>query len=578
MRRRTRSAANSLVATALCWAAGCVGPDESNKRFDLGISPEAGPMAGSASFQDTIGSLGHFDGITPMRVRGYGLVVGLGKNGSSDCPRRVYSRLVQNIYKHHNVTSSVVGTREISPERLIADLDTAVVVVQGDIPPAAIKGTRFDVSVMAVPGTQTKSLQGGRLYTMDLEVFRELPSGVSIVGQVLARASGPVFLNPFSDESSATRANPLVGTIANGGLVATDRRVRFVLSQPSYRFARQIENRVNAHFTGPRKVADAVSPSFIQFNVPEEFRDDAGHFLELVRSLYVTRDPQFDSQRARELGRELVDPNAPHARISLCFEGLGRAALPVLEELYKHPKDYVSFHAAVAGTRLGDYIACDRLALHAADPHGEFRFAAIRALQGATSMAPAAMALRRLLDDPDARIQIAAYEALAERGDRTIVSRRIADDSFTLDMVQTASNKFVYAKRTGSRRIAVFGDDIRCVPPVLYRAPDGSVTINADHDAEELTILRTVVASGTTSPPIPAPLDVPRLVELLGAPAGTDLRGMASGLGLDYGSVVRAIYYLCEQQAVNAKFMIEQPNVSELLGRAPREGRAESEL
>jgi hypothetical protein len=449
--------------------------------------------------------------------------------------------------------------------------------VTGDVPPAAVKGLRFDVSVVALPGTQTKSLRGGRLYTTELEIFRDLPSGISIVGQAYARASGPVFLNPFSDEDSATKANPLEGTIVNGGVVLKDRRLRFVLSEASYPFARQIEDRINAQFTGPRKVADALSPSFVQITLPEEFHDEAGHFLELVRSLYLNRDPQFEAARARELAKEMVNPTAPHGRLSLCLEGLGRAAMPVLDELYKHPRDYVSFHAAVAGLRLGDNIACDRLARHAQDAGSEFRFPAIRALAEAKDMATAALALRRLLDDPDPRVQIAAYEGLVEREDRVIASRALAGDNFTLDLVPTSSNRFVYAKRTGSRRIAVFGDGIRCMPPVLYRAPDGCVVINAESEAESLTILRTVVSSGSMSPPISGPLDLPQLIELLGGPPGIGLDGNASGLGLDYGAVVRALYFLCQDQAVNARFMLEQPNVTELLGKA-EEGRAESEL
>jgi len=578
IRNHLRRSGARAAAALFCCLAGCVAPDDSNKRFDLGIAPEASPLAGSAAYKDTIGSLGYFDGMAPLRVRGYGLVIGLGKNGSSDCPRRVYDKLVQSIYKQHHSISSRVGTREISPEKLIADLDTAVVIVSGDIPPAAVKGSRFDVTVTALPGTQTKSLAGGRLYTIDLEIFRELPSGISIVGQVYARASGPLFLNPFSDDQSATKANPLEGVIIDGGTAVKDRRLRFVLSQPSYRFARQVEDRINAQFTGPRKIADAVSPSFVQMTVPDEFHEEPGHFLELVRSLYVTRDPQFDATRARELAAEITSPTAPHGSISLCLEGLGRSAMPVLDELYKHPKDYVSFHAAVAGIRMGDNIACDRIALHAADVASPFRFQAIRALAEARGMATAALALRRLLDDSDPRIQIAAYEALVQRGDRTIVSRPVANDSFVLDRVPTASNKFVYAKRAGARRIAIFGDGVECVPPVLYRAPDGSVVINAGPQAEEVTILRTVVASGTTSPPISGPLDLPHLVELLGGEPGMSLDGAASGLGLDYGSVVRAIYHLCQDQAVNAKFMLEQPNLSDLFGPSRLEGRAESEL
>ena len=73
-------------------------------------------------------------------------------------------------------------------------------------------------------------------------------------------------------------------------------------------------------------------------------------------------------------------------------------------------------------------------------------------------------------------------------------------------------------------------------------------------------------------------MELPQLVELLGAQPGTSLAGQTVGLGLDYGTVVRALYFLCQDQSVNARFMLEQPNVTDLLGPGEAEGRAESEL
>ena len=568
----------TVLVVILAAASGCIHEHENKAKLDVGVKQTDNPLAKSAAYRDTIGSLTYYEGMGPMRVRGYGLVVGLGKNGSSDCPRPIYDRLVQNLYKHHRFSSSVVGEKNITPEQLIADPDTAVVLVQGEIPPAAVERTRFDVVVMALPGTQTKSLRGGRLFTADLEVFRELSSSVSISGQILAVAAGPVFLNPFAEGDAATKSNPLEGIVVGGGMAVKDRRVRLVLTQPSYPKARQIQDRINAHFSGPTKVADAISPSFIQLRVPKEYHDDTGHFLSLVRGLYLTRDPAFEATRAAALAEEIVQPSAAHAQIATCFEGLGRAALPKLNDLYTHSRDYVSFHAAVAGMRLGDHVACDCLAMHAAKADDEFRFQAIRALAEAKGMGAAAVTLRNLLHDTDPRVQIAAYEALVKRGDPTIESAPIAGDNFILDHIRDAPSNFVYVKRSGSRRIALFGDDLRCSPPVLYRAPDGSVTINANAGEEALTVLRSVVASGSTSGPIPASFELRSLIRLLGNDAGVASSGEAVGLGLDYGAVVRALYYLCQDHAVNAKFILEQPNAAELFGPARAAGRPESEL
>jgi hypothetical protein len=297
-----------------------------------------------------------------------------------------------------------------------------------------------------------------------------------------------------------------------------------------------------------------------------------------MRSLYLSRDPTFEGNRARLLAEEIVHPGAPHARIALCFEGLGQKALPVLTELYSHPKTHVTFHAAAAGLRLGDHLAGDVMAHHAEDAGCEYRFQAIRALGEAEGMAGVAMTLRRLLGNDDPRVQIAAYEALVKRGDTTIKSRSIGRDNFIFDQVPTAREGFVYAKRSRNRRIALFGRDLRCTPPALYRAPDGSVTITAQEGDETLTVLRRVVSTGSVSPPIPVPLELSSLIPLMGNDAGVNLEGEVVGLGLDYAAVVRALHQLCRDGAANAKFILEQPNVAELFGPATRTGRPESEL
>jgi len=565
-----------LMCTAVL--GGCVWGKEDKKKLDLGVAPKPAPGADSAAVRDTIGALSYFDGMGPLRVRGYGLVVGLGKNGSNDCPRPIRDRLVESLYKQQRGAADVVGVATITPEQLIDDIDTAVVVVGADVPPAATEGTRFDVSVMALPGTKTKSLRGGRLYTTELEVYRESAAGTTVSGKLMARAAGPVFINPFAEGDAATKGNPLEGIVVGGGKAVEDRQLRLVLGQPSYVWARKIQDRINQHFPQANKVADAISPSYVEIHVPREYQQDIGHFLGLVRSLYLSNDPQFAAVRARLLGQEIQQPSAPHAEIALCFEGLGPAALPALQELYTHEKDYVSFHAGVAGIRLGDHLAGDVICRHAEAVDGAFRFQAIHALATARGMAGPAAVLRRLLEAGDPRVQIAAYEALVARADPTILSKTVASDNFRLDLIPTKRPNFVYVKRSQARRVALFGEDLECRPPVHYRSPDGSITLTAQPSDDGLTLLRVVVPSGSMSPPVVAPFDLPDVIELMGRDADVDLDGKVVGLGLDYGAVARAVYHLCKDHAVNAQFILEQPNAAEMFGPAPVAGRPESEL
>jgi hypothetical protein len=351
-----------------------------------------------------------------------------------------------------------------------------------------------------------------------------------------------------------------------------------VLTEPSYHWAQRIQDRINSFAPSSKKVADAISPSYVRLRIPREFHDDTGHFLALVRGLYLSRDPRFAPARARQLADEMVHPMAHHGQIAQCLEGLGRVALPVLDGLYSNTKEHVSFFAAVAGLRLGDHVASDVMALHARNSDSPYRFRAIRALGAAEGMAGAGMCLRGLLDDEDPRIQIAAYEALIVRNDPVIQSVSVGGDNFLLDQISTQKPRFVFVKRKGSRRIAMFGEDLRCSPPILYQSQDGSITISARPGERELTLMRVVVGSGSASPPVQAPFTLPELIQLLGDDADVGADGDVIGLGLDYGAVVRALYHLCQAKAVNANFILEQPNAGELFGPPKPRGRPESEL
>jgi hypothetical protein len=572
-----RSVRSVLLTAGLSVLCGCpfIWETQDHTKLELGVDPQISALAKSFAYRDTVGAYTYYAAMNALPVRGYGLVVGLGKNGSKTCPRPIYERLVQDLTKRHDFSGPVVGVTSITPERIIQDEDTAVVLVEGEVPAASLKGGRFDVSVRVVPGTETRSLRGGRLFSTDLRLFHAAGPGAVISGKVIARAAGPLFSNPFSDDESATRSNPLEALVVRGGAATEDRHVTLVLGDASYSRAKQIQDRINAQFPGDRKAADAISPSFIYINVPEEYRDEPSHFLALVRSLFLSRDPTFEATRARQLSEEILHADAPHANIALCFESLGRTALPELNRLYAHERDYVSFYVAAAGLRLGDHVAADAMALHAGNPASPYRLRAITALGRAPSFASARMTLRTLLEDEDARIRVAAYEELARMGDVAVDSVELAEDNFHLDRVSSKRPPFIYVKRSGERRIALFGGPIEAAPPLFYRAPEGSFLMDGRVGQDHLTLLR-VTPNGEMSPQVRAEPDIYRLIELMGSEAGMN-GDEVTGLGLDYGAIVRALYHLCADGAIEAEFVLEQPLTESVLTSARAVGRRESE-
>lgn len=542
------------------------------------VDTETDDLADSAAYRDTIAEQGWIEGLRKMRVRGFGIVAGLGDRGSRECPRAIRDRLIQDMYKRPEFRGTGLKPAPVKPEQIIDDADTAVVVIEGEITAAAVKGDRFDLQVEALPGTQTTSLEGGRLYTTDLHVYRNLERGGNVEGKVLASAAGAVFINPFTDApDAATQANVREGFVLGGGTVQENRRVRFVLSNPSYRRSRAIAECINARFAATRKVAEAESPAYIELRIPRRYQHDPFRFLALLRHLYLPRAPGFTDRRTAELAKEILAEDAPHADIALAWEGIGRTALPVVQKLYTDAPPHASFYAALAGLRMGDTSAIEILGQFASDRASPYRLTAIEELGLARNVLRAARPLRELLDDPDPRIRVEAYEALLARSDRVIETRWIGGDHFALDHVPSSAGNLIYVRRTGEPRIALFGDLIQCVPPVFYRAPDGSITINAQTNDKRLTLVRKTTFGDRLSPPLAASFSVEELIGMLGDNPEVEA-DQVHGLALDYSSITRALHELCRAEAINARFMLQTHSVTEMFGPLTPTGRAESDL
>lgn len=581
-------AVSTILAAILASTAGCelgfgkiawnIGKKEKDVDDQL-VDSEPLAISDSLALRDTIAQQGFIEGLRKMRVRGFGIVAGLGDRGSRECPRNIRERLLQDMYKRKAFQRSGLRKARITPEMMLDDLDTAVVVVEGEIPAAAQEGDAFDVMVRALPGTQTTSLEGGSLYSMELHLYRDTGAGSAVEGKALATAAGHIFVNPFAaSENAATKSNRREGFVLGGGRVLENRRLRLVISRPSYRRAQMIEDRINTRFGGSRKIAKAVSPAYVELSIPKQFKNDPFHFLALVRHLYVSSQPTFLEQRARELAKEILDKNAPHADIALAWEGIGRTIIPQLQDIYASDQPHARFYSAVAGLRMGDDMALDVMKEFTKNPQSNYRLTAITELGFATHSTRAAVILRELLNDDDPRIRVEAYEALLARHDRVIRTRNVGPDNFALDLVPSTADNMIYIRRTKAPRIALFGDGLQCIPPVFYRDPYGLITINADTHDSRLTLIRKTPFHDRVSPPLPASLELAQLISMLGDDPTIDGDRQVHGLALDYSTVARTIQQLCESRATNAHFMLQTDSITDLFGPLADGERRESDL
>ncbi len=464
-----------IVVALLLIAGGC--QTSSPTSYDNNIGSETSDtFSGPTYLRGTVGSYGSFINNKPRYVGGYGMVVDLNATGSNEVPRWMRDWLI-NEMRRNNLGSVQFGTEAFGPERVMADLGSAVVAVEGLIPPGAARGSKFDLLVTMVDQTST-SLAGGRLFWPT----QLSPTGLDkslVYTETLAAGYGELFVNPIAPEDETGTEFLRQGVVVNGGTVTEAQSVQFVLNQPSYRVANLVAQRINSRFRqGPEdtlETAVAKNDGLIEINVPQRFSNQPGELLALIEHLYLDPSPQFVQPTADLLGRALVDSPEDRGRpISLAWKMLGPNATPVLRQYYNHEDARVQDASLQAGSWLQDPQVLVPLTRIATAGKPADRVRAARALAAMSRNANARKIVRDMLDDPDPDIRIGAYEALVLVGDRAVERLSVrgeSDHKFFIDRVPSR-HPMVYAFQGDEQSIVVFGGDIALHKQTFARLGD----------------------------------------------------------------------------------------------------------
>ncbi|MGD8451251.1 MAG: flagellar basal body P-ring protein FlgI [Phycisphaerae bacterium] len=555
----------AAVATLLVLLPGC-----NWGRRELPPEPPPRPaVVADPYLEGTIGALTYLGNAEGQIIRGFGVVIGLGENGSTDCPTIIRDHLMEIMTKEAETWGSLQERQRFSPAELIDSQSTAVVEVSGLVPAGAPADTRLDIQIAAIPGTSTRSLAGGLLLPCELRLpeasgdYEEL-----LGGPIVARAGGPVFVDPFVPDADDPRVSRLpVGTILGGGWILSERPTRLLLQEPSYPIVRRLRDRINERLGQRHEAAESMSRGYLVLHTPSEYAAQPSEFLQLVTHLYLDTHPTFVERKTRELIDAFSRPGADFDRIALVLEGIGPTVVPYIQPLYAHSDAAVRCYAARTGLRLEDVTALPVLDALAAWPDKDIALQAIYEL-GRCRYPQAANPLAPLLDSDDTEIRIAAYNGLRHHRHPKISSRRypmLIDPlqlNVVLDIVDCRGEPLIYVRRTGVPRIAVFGARMPVRLPVFYVAEDDSVTVTADDVASDLTLFAK--RRGVLSDPLHIPPRVTDLVTALADLPADDDDTAASrhrGLGLPYSQVAQILGALCDSGAVPAKLEVE-------LGRA----------
>jgi len=553
-----------VVGMGLCLAcAGCRPEDWAGAK-----SPKA-PDARKVppEIQGTVGEYASLVGGGSLLLDGHGLVVGLGKNGSAEVPPRLKRYLVEYMLKQ-KVGSALTGAGRITPSRIIADKDTAVVRLVAAVPPGAPKGWTFDVRATTLTRTGTRSLDGGTLYPFPLYLASGEDVAPSSGARAWARAAGSVFLNPFLDpEKPADAPRMREGRVIGGGKVVASRPLRLILRDPDYARCNLIQRRINQRFGQPRRVANAKNPSTIELTVPPSQHEDYEHFLQLVMHLPLQAGPGRWESRARQVGEDMQKAGANHDGLSLVWEAMGRQVIDVCRKLYAAKSPAVAFYSARAGFRMRDEMAGEVLIRLAETVGSPLQIPAIRELGRQRWLARSAPVLRRLVNDRSELVRVAAYEALVALGDTSLVTRTDIGGEFQLDLVTSKRGYVIYATQSREKKIVLFGRDMTVARGVFFDM-ENLVTIADKKERKDgketgerkLMVFRTIPRTGGISEAFYIDFHVRTLIETLGRPARQGAGGKIEGLDLTYGQVVRVLYRMCEvDKDIPAKFVLQQP-------------------
>lgn len=509
-------------------------------------------------------------GYRPVIARGYGLVVGLNGTGSRNMPPQLRQYMLQEASRN-GVGNPKYGQEinELSPEKLLDSTNTAVVIVEAVVPQGAPAGTRFDVRVSAAPSSDTTSLEGGILWTTLLR-----PGTLSMGGKQateLAKASGPVFINPFAPNGAeAAGIVETSGRVLNGGEVLKDLPLKLQLANPSHARAEVLTMAINTRFPiepgQSQNTARGESDEQLEITIPPSWHDNTEEFVKLLMHTTIA---QTNPESAATFVKRtmLLNPSGNAEPATYRWQALGPRVIPIIKDLYDHPEEYPRLAALRAGAKLDDGSVIPHVIDMAEHGSSINRLQAVLLLEGMRPNPQIDVCLRKLLNEDDVELRLRAYEALVERND-PFLDRYVIAGKFVLDVVE--SNKpLMYITQLGQPRIAIFGPKLELDQPLTFSIWNNQLMLKRDVAETDVEVYYRPEneESGVI---LRSKADLTDFVMFLAHK--TTIESPEPGLNLSYGKTVGALYQIWRGRHINADFKMEQDRILAAIRRLQMEG------
>lgn len=420
-----------------------------------GQSPEANSISQLYEDKETttkyIGDLCGIYGLNFAKVEGVGLAYGLDRTGSSAKPNVQRDLVLKSLSSNSSIDN---------PSKLIASLDTEIVVIKGMLPPGIRKGEYYDLEVVTVGGSEAKSLENGMILQTRMQPMARLGGGLK-QGRATGYGKGRILVDALY-ESEQDPSNRLRGVVLGGGRAKVDRplglkvREDTVPASTSMRIARAINDRFDTDdVTGKKGVAEPKTNRDIVLLVPENYRQNIGRYLGVIKNIAYSESASDRVNRLETLEREIGEPTKS-GLAAIRLEALGADGVPALKRALRHHDLEVQFHAAQSLAFMEHDDGVDILKKAAAEEPA-FRWNALTALASLNDVS-ASIALADLLNLQSAETRYGAFRALrAQSPNDSLVDGDWLASDFFLHVVPSEAEPLLHFSRSKRPEIIVFG-------------------------------------------------------------------------------------------------------------------------
>jgi flagellar basal body P-ring protein FlgI len=403
-------------------------------------------------------------GMHPVKVESVALVTRLPGTGSDPEPSPQRDELV-NEMKAFGVAH---------PNQILSSGTASLVMVRGYLRPGIQQGDHFDVEVRLPSRSGTTSLRDGWLMESRLAEMAILQGSLR-EGSLLAKAQGPVMVDPSADTRDENHTAVGRGRVLAGGVALKSRPLALVL-KPDHRsipISRQIGKAVNRRFhtyTGgvQKGVANPKDDQHVDLLVHPRYKDNVERYMQVVRSISFSESPSQQMARQALLERQLLDPITA-STAALRLEAIGKEGVRTLLVGLKSADPEVRFYSAEALAYLDQKEAAAPLAEAARDVPA-FRAYALAALSAMDDFA-AYEGLRGLLDLPSAETRYGAFRSLwAMNAQDPLVRGERLGDQFSYHILDTMGPPLIHVTRSYRAEVVLFGHNQKLVTPFVIEA------------------------------------------------------------------------------------------------------------